>query len=469
MNLQDHKTLIFLINFFEWVGLFNYPFYIFRDTKLVQKDVLEKWKEYNNTDGPTQLYVHTLFCETKCHFCNCVSYVENNESYIEKYKNYLKSEIDTYSQIITKPLDSLYFGGGTVTYWSEEDLEEIFSYVRKKFRIKENATWMVELHPESTNRKKLEVLKKYGVTNVMLWLQSLNKELSLKNNRPYSWEKIRESIDHIVELWFKSLYFDMMYALPFENIEDVYSNMDALVEIGTSLYWKIELNIEINKWNISNNVPFYQLKVQKDHASFLDFVKAFLPEVQEKTSIINDYIDKHLDHIFSKSRDEIDSRNRYNTAILWIGYAAISYIPRDCLYWLPVDYKNVRDFYSTQTSYQSVTLKQEDDGYHFLLNNLRGWVPLDVFKDFLRKNPQASSVLQTYKDKFHYTWNKIILESNTDIETHLLSLCLYGEDIKREVYKNLLWEWIKLWNSGEDLYKNIDMYLEMYYTRPHSY
>ena len=94
--------------------------------------------------------------------------MENNESYIEKYKNYLKSEIDTYSQIITKPLDSLYFGGGTVTYWSEEDLEEIFSYVRKKFRIKENATWMVELHPESTNRKKLEVLKKYGVTNVML-------------------------------------------------------------------------------------------------------------------------------------------------------------------------------------------------------------------------------------------------------------------------------------------------------------
>ena len=81
--------------------------------------------------------------------------------------------------------------------WSEEDLEEIFSFVREKFKIAEGAVWFVELHPESTNRKKLEILKKNGVTNLMLGLQSLNKELSLKNNRPYSGDKL--SLIHISE------------------------------------------------------------------------------------------------------------------------------------------------------------------------------------------------------------------------------------------------------------------------------
>jgi coproporphyrinogen III oxidase-like Fe-S oxidoreductase len=108
-NIIHLKKLLFLILFFSHDGFaFRYPMNIFLNEKLEEKNILNYWKNLAKIDSNLQLYVHNVFCESKCSYCNCESFVKQNEDVFQSYKKYLFNEIEKYSKIIDKKLNSIY-------------------------------------------------------------------------------------------------------------------------------------------------------------------------------------------------------------------------------------------------------------------------------------------------------------------------------------------------------------------------
>ncbi len=466
-SIQHTKMLLFLINFFDGIGLaFNYPWYIFYNQNYSSSEVNSFWERHNQTNHPTQLYLHTLFCETKCHYCNCISYVDNDQGNFVKYKYFLFQEIDNYSKIITKDLDTLYFWWGTFSLWNEQDMEEILIKIKKSFNFKKNYTWMVELHPESTNRKKLEILKKYWVTNVMIGLQSLNKKVSEKNNRPYNEWKIIEVIDDIVDLRFNKVCFDIMYNLPYETYEDLEENLCNLKKIGERISWKINMNLEINKWNMSYNVPFYKIWINDNFSKLQDFLEDFFRLLDRKTALIKSFKEKSLNSLFGHNREEIDSRKKNNSAILGIGYWAISYVPWIATYSFDFSYKKIKSFYGN-TKFKWHNLSEQDNINFSFLNNIRSWFDPVIMQSALSSISQEA--LRHFKKiqkslKLSSDW-KITAQLENDLLLHQMSLCFYSYSKRKDVMKWLVKKWFSLGNSVEDLEDNIDNYLELYYKK----
>lgn len=466
---KETKILLFLINFFDGIWLaFNYPWQIFCSQEYSQEEIKSFWLRHNKSSNYTQLYLHTLFCETKCHYCNCISYVDNDKSNHEKYLDYIVWEIQKYWKVLEKPLDTLYFWGGTFSLWEYDDMETILREVTENFNFSSWFTWMVELHPESTTKEKLILLKKYWITNVMVWLQSLNKQVSEKNNRPYDENKIHEVINDIVDIWFKKICFDIMYNLPYETYDDVVENFKKLKDIGEDLSWKIEINLEINKWNLSYNVPYYKIWVRDNYERFVDFLEEFYSLLDRKTTFVNDYWNNHLSDIYSKVREEIDSRTKNNTAIMWLWYGAISYVPWIATYGHNFSYKKIKTFYS-DTSYVWHNLSKEDNDKFYFLNNLRSGIEKWFFIKSLEE------IVENRDKRFYFKKIKSLISQNNkwevyfnldnDLQIHELALCYYSYDRRKEILKDLLKRWKTLWYSGKDLENNIETYLWLYYKR----
>ena len=82
---------------------------IFFDKKITGNRILDEWEKYNSSDGNLQLYIHSIFCDTRCSYCDCESLLRIDSVDAIKYQNYLLNDIAKYGKIIRKPLDSIYF------------------------------------------------------------------------------------------------------------------------------------------------------------------------------------------------------------------------------------------------------------------------------------------------------------------------------------------------------------------------
>jgi len=103
------KKLLFLILFFDKEGFaFRYPMSTFFNIEKTKNEILNMWKNNNNSYLDLQLYIHTPFCFTRCYYCNCYTESLNVNSQI-KYKDYVIQYINEYSKVISKDITSIYF------------------------------------------------------------------------------------------------------------------------------------------------------------------------------------------------------------------------------------------------------------------------------------------------------------------------------------------------------------------------
>lgn len=459
--MYNDKKLLFLINFFDWLGLWlAYPWLIFWDKKIDNNFISKQWDQYNNEDWWIQIYLHTLFCETKCLYCNCISYVETKDDIFNKYKLDIISQIEYYSNYIKKDIDTIYFWWGTFSMWSKGQMEDIILTIKSKFNLKKDYKWMVEIHPNSITREKLELLKKLWITDLMIWLQTTSERLNKLNNRIYNKKKFLDLVDNIIDLNFDKVYFDLMYWLPYETDEEVVNDMEFLLTLWEKLK-KVNFvsNLELHRFNISNSVSYFK-KLRSENINFSLFIKNFLEEHSKMDDIVYKYKKDYLEKLFPSRRDEIVARKKHNTAILWIWTWSISYIPNRIYY-----YNNINNLknWVNEKKYEWYILNNIDTIYSLFFNDIRYWIEVDKFKSLLKSNIKLINILKNYKNKFKEDKGRIFLNINSDYDLHMIILSIYSHKEKEELYKKLIHKWNKLEYSEKELEENIDLYLKLYY------
>ncbi len=179
-------------------------------------------------------YIHIPFCIRKCKYCSFVSGedIERKEQYLEalfkEIKVKYKSEL----------LKTLYFGGGTPSLLSFEDINKIISL----FNLSHDCEITLEANPETV---KENIFKKYNVNRISLGVQSFNDNILKIIGRNHSEKTIYKAVEIIKKSGFKNISIDLIYGLPFQTKEIFKSDIEKA----------LELNI--------NHISSYGLKIEK--------------------------------------------------------------------------------------------------------------------------------------------------------------------------------------------------------------
>ena len=177
---------------------------------------------------PLGLYVHVPFCASTCDFC---AFYQTQPT-VEGVRRFLAGIADEAALIAwTRPVSTVFWGGGTPGLLSPRDLETLATLVRQRCGgVPEE--WSVELAPASVTEARLAVLKAAGVTRISLGVQSFQPALLDALGRTHTVEQIHRAYGRIRAAGFASVNLDLMFALPGQSNIEWIADMRAAVALA---------------------------------------------------------------------------------------------------------------------------------------------------------------------------------------------------------------------------------------------
>jgi len=179
------------------------------------------------------LYIGIPFCPTTCAYCSFTSYpLSRFVKQVDQYLDCVEKEIDFVAEHFKeKKLNTIYFGGGTPTTLSAEQMDRLLTKVENSFDLSHVKEWTVEAgRPDSITREKLEAIYRHPVTRISINPQTMKQETLRLIGRKHTVEQIIEAYHLAREVGFDNINMDIIVGLPDETPEDV---EHTLQEIGT--------------------------------------------------------------------------------------------------------------------------------------------------------------------------------------------------------------------------------------------
>ena len=213
-----------------------------------------------STLGDMGLYVHIPFCKQKCIYCDFPAY-QNLQDYYETYVYALVQEIDLWvsehSESKSKPIDTIYFGGGTPTELSIQQLQMIVDKIKSTFTITDDCHMTIESNPGEVDLQYLTKLVKLGFNRISFGVQTFDDKALTMLHRNHNGEKAKQAIYDAKEAGFTDINIDLIYGLPRQSLEDIKRNLEIVkdlpinhistyglqVEVGTYLYHLVQKNL----------------------------------------------------------------------------------------------------------------------------------------------------------------------------------------------------------------------------------
>jgi oxygen-independent coproporphyrinogen-3 oxidase len=180
------------------------------------------------------IYMHIPFCRALCTFCGCNTRITRSHDFVLPYVKAVLAELDLYRQHLGVPLlefGELHFGGGTPTFLTPEELEQLLAGLFERVKARGNAEASIEVDPRVTSRAQLEVLRRYGFRRISLGVQDFDPRVQDIVNRVQSEEQVREVTDAARALGYNSVNFDLIYGLPLQTLASVEATMDAVLRL----------------------------------------------------------------------------------------------------------------------------------------------------------------------------------------------------------------------------------------------
>jgi len=193
------------------------------------------------------LYVHIPFCRHKCNYCSFASY-QSRETDIAVYLCALKAELA--QRAGGRPIRSIYFGGGTPSLLSPEQIGDILATIDSLSAVNEAAEITIEANPGTLNRAYLAAVRGLGVNRLSLGAQSMNnRELDLLG-RIHKAAEVQEAVHCARSAGFENLNLDLIYGLPGQGLSGWQRTLDEAIAMKPehlSLY-ALTLDAETPMW-----------------------------------------------------------------------------------------------------------------------------------------------------------------------------------------------------------------------------
>ena len=170
---------------------------------------------------PLGIYIHVPFCRSKCQYCDFYSLTGKKDCDFDGYLSAICAHIkEAGPQAPNHIVDTVYFGGGTPSFFGADGMAAILTAIRKHFDVSPTAEITFEANPDSVTDRLLRRLRSEGFNRVSLGIQCDNDETLKQLGRPHTYEQAVQAVKKIRKHRFRNLSVDLMFGLPSQRLQD---------------------------------------------------------------------------------------------------------------------------------------------------------------------------------------------------------------------------------------------------------
>ena len=227
------------------------------------------------------IYIHIPFCKQACYYCD-FHFSASLKRKGELVKALCK-EILLRKNELTQPIETIYFGGGTPSLLTIEELQMLMDVIYINFEVSKDPEITLEANPDDLTHQRINNLSKTPINRLSIGIQSFfEKDLQLMN-RAHNAEEAKECLS-LATQYFDNITIDLIYGIPGMSNERWQENLDIALKYGVPHISSYALTVEprtaLFKFIKQGKIPSVEESVT--HAHYL-----LLLETMKKAGFIN--------------------------------------------------------------------------------------------------------------------------------------------------------------------------------------
>ncbi|MCX8525050.1 radical SAM family heme chaperone HemW [Chryseobacterium formosus] len=311
------------------------------------------------------IYIHIPFCKQKCSYCNF--HFSTSLNFKDEMLDAMKKEIFLRKdELKNKNIRSLYFGGGTPSVLSADEIKALIDEVLKYFSFNNDIEITLEANPDDLNNTFLKELSKSPINRLSIGTQSFFDEDLKLMNRAHNASEAEDSIKRAQDFGFENLSIDLIYGSPTSNLEIWKENLNKTIALEiphiSSYALTVEPKTALENWIAKGKVVNPKEEEQnREFYYMIDFLK-----------------DHGFDHYEVSNFAKPGFHSRHNSAYwkyqeyLGIGPSAHSYNGTDIRSWnVANNQQYIKKLNSNILAKETEILSQQDQFNEMIMIGLR--------------------------------------------------------------------------------------------------
>ena len=170
---------------------------------------------------PLSLYVHIPFCESVCYYCACNKLITRHHDRAAQYLRYLAREVELQVAHFGQghAVSQLHLGGGTPTFLSDAELEDLMAMLRRRFTLAPGGEYSIEVDPRTVSEERLRSLARLGFNRLSFGVQDFDPAVQKAVHRVQPAEQVFALVEAARRIGFESVNVDLIYGLPLQTPE----------------------------------------------------------------------------------------------------------------------------------------------------------------------------------------------------------------------------------------------------------
>jgi len=172
------------------------------------------------------IYIHIPFCKSRCSYCDFATGLYQTEL-AERYVQAVIVDLQTTrADELSRSVDTIYFGGGTPSMLSSDQIERILAVVHRRFQIDSKAEVTIEINPGSVTKTKLKEFRKLGINRASFGAQTFHDDELARLGRSHSAGDTLRTFEYLRAADFDNISFDLIAGLPGQAMIQWQENVD---------------------------------------------------------------------------------------------------------------------------------------------------------------------------------------------------------------------------------------------------
>ena len=199
--------------------------------------------------APLGLYYHIPFCRKRCHFCYFRVYTDKNSADVRRYLDATMSELEAYassSYLAGRKPKFVYFGGGTPSYLSAQQLTELTDRMKKILPWDEAEEVTFECEPGTLTEKKVQAIRDFGVTRLSLGIENFSDHILETNGRAHRSGEVFRAFQWARDAGIKNINIDLIAGMLEETDENWSDCIDQVIELSPDCVTIYQMEVPFN-------------------------------------------------------------------------------------------------------------------------------------------------------------------------------------------------------------------------------
>ncbi|WP_412559826.1 radical SAM family heme chaperone HemW [Winogradskyella sp. MIT101101] len=210
--------------------------------KKLSKGISKSSSPLGKLDGAAGIYIHIPFCKQACHYCDFhfSTSLKKKDELIEALAKELELRKDEFKDVT---VETIYFGGGTPSLLTNDELQLLMDSVYKNYQVSENPEITLEANPDDLSAQRIEDLANSPINRLSIGIQSFFESDLKLMNRAHNEEEAKKCLS-VATRYFDNISLDLIYGIPGASNEQWQRNIEIALSYNVPHISSYALTVE---------------------------------------------------------------------------------------------------------------------------------------------------------------------------------------------------------------------------------